>query len=150
MVWLTQFQDTLTEWDIRLSFWRPGLPVARYYKVIVSVHCHKSVPVLIWPKMMPGPKTPTTNQRPLTAQSKQVYSHRSSFKCYCLWYTVLNATLLNRSPRLLHLLLLYHGCQPLLFHRKVHRDFMSPSSPYGDLPIFLFFNICWSLSQMRK
>ena len=42
---LSQYQDNAT-----------GLPVA------MSVHCHKSVPILILPHMLPERKTTATNQ----------------------------------------------------------------------------------------
>ena len=44
--WLAQCPDNVTEWDIRSSCWRPGLPVGQHYKSM-SAHCHKSVPVLM-------------------------------------------------------------------------------------------------------
>ena len=44
------FVSVGTMW-LRSCCWQPGLPVESYYnyKVIMSVHCHKSVPALIWP-----------------------------------------------------------------------------------------------------
>ena len=39
----------VTEWHIRSWYWRPGLPVRRLYKVAMSAHYCKSLPVLIWP-----------------------------------------------------------------------------------------------------
>ena len=41
--------DNVTECDIRSWCWCPGLPVAQHYKVVIGAHCHRSVPVLIWP-----------------------------------------------------------------------------------------------------
>ena len=35
------------------------LAVGQHYKVTMSVLCHKSIPILIIPYMMPGCKTPT-------------------------------------------------------------------------------------------
>ena len=37
---LAQCQDNVTEWA--------GVPVRQHYKVIMSVHCHKLVPVPVW------------------------------------------------------------------------------------------------------
>ena len=44
----------MTEWDIGSWLHRP---LGQHYKVIMGVHCHKSVPVLIWPSMSQGCKT---------------------------------------------------------------------------------------------
>ena len=44
--WLAQFQangygaDRLVE--------KPGLRMGQHYKVVMTVHCHKLVPILIW------------------------------------------------------------------------------------------------------
>ena len=43
--WLAQCQDNVTEWDIRC--WQLGLPVQQHYTIDMSVHCLKSVPILI-------------------------------------------------------------------------------------------------------
>ena len=40
---------SVSEWDIRSWCWQPGLLVGQHYKVSMGAHCHKSVPVLIWP-----------------------------------------------------------------------------------------------------
>ena len=40
-------QYNVTELDIRLWCWWPGIPVGQYYKVAMNAHCHKTVPVLI-------------------------------------------------------------------------------------------------------
>ena len=48
----------MTERDSR---W-PSLPVGQHFKVAMGVHCHKSVPILTWPRMLPSHKTPITNQ----------------------------------------------------------------------------------------
>ena len=53
----------MTEWDIRSWCWQPDLPVGQHYKVPMSVHCHKSVPVQIWPKMLLGRKTTNKTNR---------------------------------------------------------------------------------------
>ena len=45
--WLSQNQDNVTVLEIGSLCWRPGLPVEQHYKVSMSVHCHKSVPILI-------------------------------------------------------------------------------------------------------
>ena len=39
--------DNVTEWDSGLWCWWSGVPVRQHYKVVMSAHCHKSVPVLI-------------------------------------------------------------------------------------------------------
>ena len=36
--------------------------VRQHYKVTMSVNCHKSVLILIWPQILPGRKTPRNNQ----------------------------------------------------------------------------------------
>ena len=36
--------------------------INNWHKVAISAHYHKSAPILIWPQMLPGRKTPTTNQ----------------------------------------------------------------------------------------
>ena len=59
---LSQCQDTVTERDIRSWGRSPGLPVSQHYKVTMSVHCQSKVSILMSPKMLPGRKTPTTNQ----------------------------------------------------------------------------------------
>ena len=43
--WLVQCQNNVTEWDSRSWCWWPGVPVTQYYKVAMSTHCHKLVPV---------------------------------------------------------------------------------------------------------
>ena len=48
------YQENVTEWDTRSS-----LPIRHHYYVTMSVHCHKSVPILY---MLPRSKTPTRNQ----------------------------------------------------------------------------------------
>ena len=44
---LAQCQDNVIEWDIRSWYWWPGLPVGHHTNVVMSLHCHKSVCVLI-------------------------------------------------------------------------------------------------------
>ena len=61
--WLDQCQDNVTEQDIR-SWW-PDFPVRQRYKVAMSVHCHKPVPVLIRPYMLVERKA-TTNKHNVT------------------------------------------------------------------------------------
>ena len=46
--WLTQCQDNVTEYDIRSWCWWPDFIIGQHYKVTMSAHCHKLVPVLIW------------------------------------------------------------------------------------------------------
>ena len=65
--WLAQCLDNVTELDGRSWCWRPGLPLMQHYKDAMSVHCQKSVSILIWPLMFLGCKTTT---------SKQIYSVR--------------------------------------------------------------------------
>ena len=36
-------------WHIRSWRWWPDLPVGQQYNVAMTVHCHKVVPILIWP-----------------------------------------------------------------------------------------------------
>ena len=40
---------------------RTGKYTYIYIYIYISVHCHKWVSILIWPKMLPGCRTPTTN-----------------------------------------------------------------------------------------
>ena len=39
-------------WDIRLWFWQSDLPVWDHCKSTMSTHCHKSIPILIWPQLV--------------------------------------------------------------------------------------------------
>ena len=55
--WLAQCKDNVTQWDIGSWCCQPDFPVGQYYKVAMSVHCHKSVPILISPQMLLGHKT---------------------------------------------------------------------------------------------
>ena len=50
----------LTQIMFHIGCWWSGLPVGQHYKVAKSDNCHKSVPVLIGPQMLPGCKTPTS------------------------------------------------------------------------------------------
>ena len=43
--WLAQFQNNVTGWDIRSLFRLPDVQMRQHYKVTMSVHCHKTVPV---------------------------------------------------------------------------------------------------------
>ena len=45
-------------WSVRIM-WLFALPVGKHYKVTISAHCHKSLPVLLWPYMLLGQKTIT-------------------------------------------------------------------------------------------
>ena len=45
--WLTLYQDTVTELDTRSCCQWPGLPTKQHKEVASSVHCHKSVLVLV-------------------------------------------------------------------------------------------------------
>ena len=49
----------LGAWDTWSWCWWPGVPMRQHYKVTMSVHCHKSVPILIWPDMLLGRKQQT-------------------------------------------------------------------------------------------
>ena len=40
-----------------------GVPVRQHYKVAMSAHCRRSVPVLIGPEMLLGYKTPTNSKQ---------------------------------------------------------------------------------------
>ena len=39
--WLSQCKNNVSVWDIT------GLPVGQYYKVIMSEHCHNTMPILM-------------------------------------------------------------------------------------------------------
>ena len=58
--WLGKCQDSVTEWDIRSWCSWTGLPEGQHYKVAMSAHCHKSVPVLIWAELLLRGKTSTS------------------------------------------------------------------------------------------
>ena len=45
--WLAQCQDNMTEWDIGSCCWRPDFPVGQCYKVTMSVHGTKLIPILV-------------------------------------------------------------------------------------------------------
>ena len=49
--WLAHGQDNVTEWDVRSWCGWPGFPVEQHYYVIISVHCHMSVPMLLYPSV---------------------------------------------------------------------------------------------------
>ena len=44
---LVQCQDNVIECDIESWCWQPDFTLGQHYKVTMSVHYHKSVPVLI-------------------------------------------------------------------------------------------------------
>ena len=46
--WVAQYQHTVTKWHIRSWCWWHDLPVRQHYKVAKSMHCHKSVRILIF------------------------------------------------------------------------------------------------------
>ena len=75
MDWLAQCQDNVSEWDIRSWCWQPGLPVGWHYKVM-SIHCHKSILVLMWPYLLLGHKTRTKKQA-LTSRSHSMVLHNT-------------------------------------------------------------------------
>ena len=51
----------LCDWvEIRSWCWQPNFPFGEHYIVAMSAHCHKSVPLLIWPLMLPGRTNPST------------------------------------------------------------------------------------------
>ena len=74
----------MTEWDIRSWCWWPGLPVGQHYKVVLSVHCHTSGPLMIWPYMFPGRKTPTTNQQSDQHGAQMIKQGKTKVFC-CPW-----------------------------------------------------------------
>ena len=41
--WLVQYQDNVTEWEIRPWCWWPGFPVGQHYEFLMCSHCHKYV-----------------------------------------------------------------------------------------------------------
>ena len=45
--WLAQYQENVNVLDSGIWCWWPGLPLGKHYKVSITVHCHKLVPVLI-------------------------------------------------------------------------------------------------------
>ena len=60
--WSARCQDNATASDNgSLCQWL-DFPVGQYNKVAISVHCHKSVPVPMWPYVLHVRKTPSTNQ----------------------------------------------------------------------------------------
>ena len=56
-----QYQDNVTAHEIKSCGQRLGLPVGKNYEVAMSVHCHKSAPVLIWPWCWQGVKLQETS-----------------------------------------------------------------------------------------
>ena len=44
--WITQYQDNVIEWEIGSRCWQSDLPIEKPYLVAISVHSHKSVPIL--------------------------------------------------------------------------------------------------------
>ena len=58
--WLAQCQNNVTGWNIRTWCWQHDFPVRQHYKFTMSAHCHKSVPVMIWPEMLLGRKRTNT------------------------------------------------------------------------------------------
>ena len=56
-----QCEDNAMEWDIESLCQKPDFPVWQHYKVTMIAHCHKLDPILIWPYLLQGCKTPTTN-----------------------------------------------------------------------------------------
>ena len=56
--YLAYYQDNATEEDIRSWCLHCGLPVGQQHKVFMSVHSHKSLPILTCPYMLPGCKLP--------------------------------------------------------------------------------------------
>ena len=60
------------EWDIRSWCQWLNFPVGQHYEVTMSVHCHKSVPVLIGPHMLQGSTTLTTNISEKMSKTKPI------------------------------------------------------------------------------
>ena len=60
-----QREDNVTEQNIGSGL-KVGCssvsPMGQHYKITRSVHCHKLVPIVIWPQMLPGCKTPKRKQ----------------------------------------------------------------------------------------
>ena len=44
--WLPVWWGNVTGWDIISWYWWPDFPMEQRYKVAMSAHCHKSVPIL--------------------------------------------------------------------------------------------------------
>ena len=62
--WSVQWQDNVIEWDRITGHGADGLVISwgQHYKVSMKVHCHTVVPIRIWPEMLRGSKTATTNR----------------------------------------------------------------------------------------
>ena len=43
--WPEVVAESVEHW----SCWRPGFRVGQHYKIVMTVFCHKAVPVLVWP-----------------------------------------------------------------------------------------------------
>ena len=56
---LAQCQENVAEWASRSWCEWPDTPVKQHYNVTLSVHCHKSLCVLVWPYMLLGRKQQT-------------------------------------------------------------------------------------------
>ena len=62
--WPNELSIHLPFGDIRSRCWSSRLPVRLHYNVAMSVHCHKSVTIQIWPLILPGCSKTPINQRP--------------------------------------------------------------------------------------
>ena len=61
MDWLVQYQNNVTEWDLESRVRQPGLLMGQDYKVPLSSHYHKSVPIMVYLKMLLGRKAQQIN-----------------------------------------------------------------------------------------
>ena len=55
---MTRIRQGLVSSPIRSWCQQPVLPLRQYHKFVMSVGCHKYVPILIWPYMLWGHKRP--------------------------------------------------------------------------------------------
>ena len=77
--WWAQCQDNVIAWDIRSWCRWPGFPVEQHYKVIMNAHCHRTVPVLIWPWMLQWCKALTSNRHAIVFNFAS-YQHLRSYQ----------------------------------------------------------------------
>ena len=70
--------------------WWPGFPVGQHYKITMSAHCHKLVPVLIWPYMLLGHKTTNKPTHMHTCTHRTIanaHMHTRTYAQYVPMYT---------------------------------------------------------------
>ena len=58
---------------VRSWCWHPDFLVRQHYKIIMCVHCHKSVPVLIWPLGLQEYKSARTKQPGTPCQTLYIH-----------------------------------------------------------------------------